>query len=77
MLDAFKSIGGKGKAVQQQTEELQLLITTAREERSAISAMLNSLTTRGAKLTPLSKQEQLDARYVPGKSCPYCFRTSM
>src|SRR5580765_1065992 len=57
MLDAFKSIaGGNGKAVKQQTEELQLLITTAREERSAISAMLNSLTTRGAKLTPLSKQ---------------------
>src|SRR6202163_4263157 len=56
MLDAFRSItGGKGKIVQQ-TNELQLLIATAREERSAISAMLNALTTRSAKLAPLGKQ---------------------
>jgi RluA family pseudouridine synthase len=27
-------------------------------------------------LTPLSAQDQQDARYVPGKSCPYCFKTS-
>ena len=57
MLDAFKSItGGKGKDVQKQTDELQLLIATAREERSAISTMLNALTTRSAKLAPLGKQ---------------------
>src|SRR5258706_7868817 len=57
MLDAFKAMtGGKGKEVQQQTDEPQLLIAAAREERSAISAMLNALTTRSAKLTPLSKQ---------------------
>src|SRR2546430_3107641 len=56
MLDAFKNItSGKGKLVQQQSEELEQLIATAREERSAISAMLTSLTTRSAKLTPLSK----------------------
>src|SRR5712691_3320420 len=55
MLDAFRSItGGKGKVVQQ-ADELQLLIASAREERSAISAMLNALTTRSAKLTPLGK----------------------
>ncbi len=56
MLDAFKNIAsGKGKAVQKQTDELELLIASAREERSAISAMLTALTTRSAKLTPLSK----------------------
>lgn len=26
-------------------------------------------------LTPLTFQEQRDPRYVPGKSCPYCFET--
>ena len=36
--------GGKGKLVQKQTDELELLIATAREERSAISAMLTTLT---------------------------------
>ena len=57
MLDALRNItGGKGKLVQQQTSELETLIATAREERSAISAMLTSLTARSAKLTPLSKQ---------------------
>src|SRR5437016_9972434 len=57
MLDAFKNMtgGGKGKLVQKQADELELLIATAREERSAISAMLTALTTRSQKLTPLSK----------------------
>src|SRR6266850_1299570 len=64
MLDAFKNMtGGKGKLVQKQTDELEHLIATAREERSAISAMLTSLTTRSAKLTPLSKSlEQVTER---------------
>src|SRR5499433_2226915 len=57
MLDAFKTItGAKGnKTAQKQTDELETLIATAREERSAISAMLTALTTRSAKLTPLGK----------------------
>src|SRR5438270_118336 len=56
MLDAFKTMTGcKGKLVQKQTDDLELLIATAREERSAISAMLTALTTRSAKLTPLGK----------------------
>jgi RluA family pseudouridine synthase len=25
--------------------------------------------------TPLTPEEQTDSRYVPGKSCPYCFKT--
>src|SRR6266487_3237817 len=55
MLDAFKNLGGKSKLVQKQTDELELLIATAREERSAISTMLTALTTRSQKLAPLSK----------------------
>src|SRR3990170_4653041 len=56
MLDAFKNMtGGKGKLVQKQTGELEALIAVAREERSAISAMLTALTTRSAKLAPLGK----------------------
>jgi len=56
MLDAFKNItGGKGKLAQKQRDELELLIASAREERSAISAMLTALTARSAKLAPLGK----------------------
>src|SRR5262245_8773873 len=63
MLEAFKNMSGKGKLVQQQTDELEALIATAREERSALSAMLTSLTTRSAKLTPISKSlEQVTDR---------------
>src|SRR3954471_24306077 len=65
MLDAFKQMagGGKGKLAEKQTTELELLIATAREERSAISAMLTALTTRSSKLTPLGKSlEQVTDR---------------
>ena len=55
MLDAFKSFSGGKKVAQQQTTELETLIATAREERSAISAMLTALTTRSQKLTPVTK----------------------
>lgn len=27
-------------------------------------------------LTPITQEEQEDERYVPGKSCPYCFKTT-
>ena len=44
MLDAFKTItGGKGKLAQKQTDELEQLIATAREERSAISVSSSSV----------------------------------
>src|SRR5581483_1610253 len=55
MLDALNPFNGNKKLVQQQASELETLIATAREERSAISAMLTALTTRTQKLTPLSK----------------------
>jgi hypothetical protein len=47
MLEAFKSLAS-GKAAHKQADELEQLIATAREERSAISAMLTALTTRSA-----------------------------
>src|SRR4051794_8363278 len=57
MLDALKNMtGGKGRLAQQQTDDLETLIASAKEERSAISSMLTALTTRTAKLTPLTKQ---------------------
>src|SRR5437899_10582524 len=64
MLDALKNLtGGKNKLVQKQTDELELLIASAREERAAISAMLTTLTTRSQKLTPLSQSlEQMTGR---------------
>jgi len=64
MLDAFKNMtGNKGSVAKKQTDELEMLIATAREERSAISAMLTALTTRSAKLTPLTKTlEQVTER---------------
>src|SRR3989442_2697741 len=64
MLDAFKNItSNKGKLVQKQTDELELLIASAREERGALSTMLTALTTRSAKLMPLSKSlEQVDEK---------------
>src|SRR5688500_17281408 len=55
MLDAFKTMTGGGKSRVEQTTELEALIATAREERSAIAAMLSSLTARSAKLMPLGK----------------------
>src|SRR5438132_12495749 len=66
MLDAFKSLTGGNKLVQQQTTELETLIATAREERSAISAMLTALTTRSQKLTPLSKSLEQVAEKAAG-----------
>jgi hypothetical protein len=56
MFNAFKNMSGsKGKTIDKQASELELLIASAREERSAISAMLTALTTRSAKLTPLTQ----------------------
>src|SRR5947207_590653 len=54
MLDAFKNLT-RNRDAQKQSDELEALITTAREERNALSALLTTLTTRAGKLTPLSK----------------------
>ena len=54
MFDGLKNLtGGKGKT-QQQASELERLIATAREERGAVSAVLNSLTSQSARFAPLA-----------------------
>src|SRR5437764_12057514 len=58
MLETLRNLAG-GKATQKHADELEKLIATAREERSALSEMLNSLTTRGAKLQPMSKSREV------------------
>src|SRR6185503_580135 len=55
MLDALKTLAGGGKAAQKQAEELEALIATAREERTALSAMLTQVTMRAGKLTETGK----------------------
>jgi chromosome segregation ATPase len=54
MLDAFKGLTGGAKS-QKQFDDLQSLIATAREERSALSAMLTQISTRSSKLAQVSK----------------------
>ena len=53
MLDALKGLGG-GKA-QKQSDDLQSLISAAKEERSALSAMLTQISMRSVKLTQMGK----------------------
>jgi chromosome segregation ATPase len=54
MLDTIKGLTGNGKG-QKQTEELQSLIATAREERGALSAMLTQISMRSSKLAQMGK----------------------
>src|SRR4051812_506387 len=63
MLDAIKGLAGNGKAQQKQADDLAALIAGAREERSALSAMLTQLSTRSVKLAQLGKSfEEVDKR---------------
>jgi phage shock protein A len=60
MLEAFKSKMGTGgsKSAKEQTDELQTLISTAREERGALSTMLTQIEVHGSKLTQVGKALQ-------------------
>jgi chromosome segregation ATPase len=58
MLDAFKGLTGGAKA-QKQSDDLQGLIDTAREERSALSAMLTQISMRTSKLQQMGKSLEL------------------
>ena len=61
MLDAFGIGSGQKKAQQSAADELQTLINTAREERSALSEMLTQVSLRASKLTQTHKElEQVD-----------------
>src|SRR2546430_11582408 len=62
MLDAIKGFAG-GTKTQKQLDELQVLITAAREERSALSAMLTQLSMRSSKLSQVGKSlDQVDQK---------------
>ena len=51
MLDAFRNlIGGKGRLGQKEADQLELLVASAREERTAISGMLTTLRETEAKV---------------------------
>ncbi len=58
MLDAFKGLTGGAKA-QKQSDDLQGLIATAREERNALSAMLTQISMRTSKLQQMGKSLEL------------------
>ena len=59
MLDAFKKMGSGGtKSAKAQVDELQTLIATAREERSALSTMLTQVQLHSAKLAQAGKSLQ-------------------
>src|SRR5438445_9881737 len=55
MLEAFKILNAGGKKTQAIADELQALINTAKEERSALSEMLTQVTLRSGKLTQTHK----------------------
>jgi len=59
MLDAFKKMGNSGgKPARQQSEELEALIETSREERAALSTMLTQIQLHSAKLATAGKTLQ-------------------
>ena len=64
MLDALKGLTGSGKA-QKQAEDFQALIASAKEERSALNAMLAQIVLRSPRLSQVGKTlEQLDEKTV-------------
>ena len=64
MLDALKKLTG-GSRTEKQAEDFQALILEAKEERSALNAMLAQIDLRGSKLAQVGKTlEQFDAKTV-------------
>jgi len=64
MLDALKKLTG-GSRTEKQAEDFQALILAAKEERSALNAMLAQIDLRGSKLAQVGKTlEQFDAKTV-------------
>ncbi len=64
MLDALKGLTGSGKT-QKQAEDFQTLIASAKEERSALNAMLAQIALRSSRLSQVGKTlEQFDEKTV-------------
>ena len=66
MLDAFGMGSGSKKAQKSAADELQGLITSAKEERSALSEMLTQVTMRASKLTQSNKTLEQAEKTVAG-----------
>ena len=63
MLDTLKGLTGGGKAAQKQAEDFQALIATAKEERSALNAMLAQIALRSSRLSQVGKTlDQVDQK---------------
>ena len=64
MLDALKNLTGSSRTAKQ-AEDFEALILQAKEERSALSAMLAQIALRGSKLSQVGKTlEQFDEKTV-------------
>ena len=68
MLDAFKKrgAGDEEKSAKDQAAELQELISTAREERAALSTMLTQIELQGGKLPALGRSMQSVTEHASG-----------
>lgn len=80
MLDSLKGFGGGGKT-QKQVDDLQGLITAAKEERSALSAMLTQISMRSSKLSQMGKSLEQGTSSPPPRShgsmtCPSGWKAS-
>ena len=63
MLDSLKGFGGSSGKAQKQVDDLQSLIAAAKEERSALSAMLTQISMRSSKLSQMGKSlEQIEQK---------------
>ena len=64
MLDALKNLTG-GSRTKKQAADFEALILAAKEEQSALDAMLAQITLRGSKVAQVGKTlEQFDAKTV-------------
>src|SRR5437773_10258751 len=68
MLEAFKIMNAGGKKTQATADELQALINTAKEERSALSEMLTQVTLRSGKPSQTNKTPEQVEKTTAGKS---------
>src|SRR5438876_11144172 len=68
MLEALRMMNAGGKKAQTSADELQALINTAKEERSALSEMLTQVTLRSGKLSQTNKTLEQVEKTTAGTS---------